>query len=395
MRDFIVVLVMLFIVLLFAKYWFIILAILGLIVVFFLIKRSNALQKQEEAKDNLLKLIDSLDGFSSQESFVSTDNKSALSFNDQKNILAMITEEQIDIQPIQIGSYNNINGCLMRVNGLTIRKYNKFSPPDLNLDNFYSNAKEMLNIIVEMDYNSEKYIEIHFNDILSSNKLYDILSNIISKDEALLKEIALNNAKELVLKHIHTLAIKKKRLVKQDDYGNFIFTDWINEVNYFIDKFNLNTLGILEGPKYVNFIDYINLEISSYDKLHLLEINFSESMTPNDYEHFCAKLLIEQDFDARVTKQSGDQGADVIIYSNNKPLIIIQCKLYSSPVGNKAVQEVYSARKHYGAKLALVVTNNTYTRSAIELANTTSVLLLHHNDLVDFFNIIKKANIEL
>lgn len=55
--------------------------------------------------------------------------------------------------------------------------------------------------------------------------------------------------------------------------------------------------------------------------------------------------------------------------------------MYSNPVGNKAVQEIYTAKQHYGANNAIVVTNNTFTKSAKQLAKSTKVDLLHHEDL--------------
>jgi HJR/Mrr/RecB family endonuclease len=61
--------------------------------------------------------------------------------------------------------------------------------------------------------------------------------------------------------------------------------------------------------------------------------------------------------------------------------IVIQCKLYSQPVGNSAVQEVAAARAHERADYAAVVSNNTYTPAAKQLAASNGVLLLHHSDL--------------
>ena len=43
------------------------------------------------------------------------------------------------------------------------------------------------------------------------------------------------------------------------------------------------------------------------------------------------------------TKASGDQGVDLIVQVRQRK-IAIQCKLYSSPVGNEAVQQVVSGR---------------------------------------------------
>jgi restriction system protein len=68
--------------------------------------------------------------------------------------------------------------------------------------------------------------------------------------------------------------------------------------------------------------------------------------------------------------------------------LIIQCKLYNSSVGNKAVQEAYAAKTYYQATIAAVVTNSSFTPSAQALANTTGVLLLHHSQLNSLENLI-------
>ncbi|WP_196757689.1 restriction endonuclease, partial [Gluconobacter potus] len=64
--------------------------------------------------------------------------------------------------------------------------------------------------------------------------------------------------------------------------------------------------------------------------------------------------------------------------------IVVQCKLYSQPVGNKAVQEIYTAKQHQQADEAIVVSNAGYTIPARQLAATTGVHLLHHQELASF-----------
>lgn len=51
----------------------------------------------------------------------------------------------------------------------------------------------------------------------------------------------------------------------------------------------------------------------------------------------------------------------------------IQCKYYSHPVGNKAIQEAYAGADFYDCDAAMVMTNNTFTRAARELAEKLEV----------------------
>ena len=103
-------------------------------------------------------------------------------------------------------------------------------------------------------------------------------------------------------------------------------------------------------------------------------------MDPIQYEHLVADTLKELGWKTRTTKGSGDQGIDVIATMNGKKLVI-QCKLYSSNVGNAAVQEIVAGKAYEQAQFAAVVTNAKFTRSAIQLAKANDVFLLHHDQL--------------
>lgn len=106
------------------------------------------------------------------------------------------------------------------------------------------------------------------------------------------------------------------------------------------------------------------------------------SMTPQEFEHWCKDMLNQQGWQANVVGGAGDQGADVIAKKAGLTLVL-QCKYYSAPVGNKAVQEVHAARSYYNATHAAVVTNHTYTRGGVALANRTGVLLLSATELMN------------
>ncbi|OGQ86411.1 MAG: hypothetical protein A3J85_03230 [Desulfobacula sp. RIFOXYA12_FULL_46_16] len=86
----------------------------------------------------------------------------------------------------------------------------------------------------------------------------------------------------------------------------------------------------------------------------------------------------------QTTDGKGDFGADLLGEFNGKKHVI-QVKKYSAPVNLKAVQEVYSAMAHYEAESCWVVTNSTYTESAINLAKSTNCLLVDGNDLDKLF----------
>lgn len=97
--------------------------------------------------------------------------------------------------------------------------------------------------------------------------------------------------------------------------------------------------------------------------------------TGEEYERYVAAILSSQGFeDIQFTPATGDFGADIICRMNNLKCCI-QCKKYSSPVGISAVQEIIGARVHYGCSIAVVVTNNTFTAAAKQLAEENNVQL--------------------
>ena len=98
-------------------------------------------------------------------------------------------------------------------------------------------------------------------------------------------------------------------------------------------------------------------------------------MDGHEYEYRCAKMLKRKGFSKiKVTRASGDQGIDILAFKGGRTYGI-QCKYYSGPVGNRAVQEAFAGAKFYGCDVAAVLTNSTFTPSARNLAQKTDVVL--------------------
>ncbi len=114
-----------------------------------------------------------------------------------------------------------------------------------------------------------------------------------------------------------------------------------------------------------------------------------DNMEGHDFEYFCADLLKKNGFsNVKVTKGSGDQGIDILAAKDGIKYGI-QCKCYSSDIGNKAVQEAFSGKTFYHCHVASVLTNRYFTASAKELAESNGVLLWDR----DYLNkLIENAN---
>ena len=97
-------------------------------------------------------------------------------------------------------------------------------------------------------------------------------------------------------------------------------------------------------------------------------------MTGYDFEVFVSKIFQKLGFNTIVTKASGDFGVDVIAEKDGFK-IGVQAKCYSSPVSNSAIQQVVAGMKYYKCQRGLVVTNQTFTHAAKELAHANSIQL--------------------
>ena len=103
--------------------------------------------------------------------------------------------------------------------------------------------------------------------------------------------------------------------------------------------------------------------------------NKYDYMEGHDFETYCAELLQKTGFDSvEVTPGSNDQGIDIIAYQHGIKFGI-QCKRYSSDVGNKAVQEAFAGSTYYHCNVAAVLTNQHFTTQAKDLAKRTGVQL--------------------
>lgn len=113
-----------------------------------------------------------------------------------------------------------------------------------------------------------------------------------------------------------------------------------------------------------------------------IDINIVDSMDGISFEKFLTHLFTNMNYKAEITQASNDQGADLIIEKLGERTVV-QAKCYSSTVGNTAVQEVTGAKQYYNCTKAMVITNNYFTKSAIELAFANDVELKDRDCLMD------------
>ncbi len=111
-----------------------------------------------------------------------------------------------------------------------------------------------------------------------------------------------------------------------------------------------------------------------------------DNMEGHDFEYFCAELLKKNGFkDVTVTNGSSDQGVDIIAEKESIKYGI-QCKCYSSDIGNRAVQEIYAGKTFYKCHIGVVLTNRYFTNSARKLAQSNGIILWDRDKLITLVN---------
>jgi restriction endonuclease Mrr len=107
-------------------------------------------------------------------------------------------------------------------------------------------------------------------------------------------------------------------------------------------------------------------------------------MSGPEFERFMADLLRQKGYQVEETPLSGDQGVDLVLPDLDGKRVVIQLKRWTVPVGNNAIQATFAGMAHYQADEGWVITTSTFTKSARELARSTSVRLIDRDELADW-----------
>ena len=188
-------------------------------------------------------------------------------------------------------------------------------------------------------------------------------------------------------KHALTLQAKRRQLVYKNDYGVVKGEDkWHRELEDFItDMLRLADVSLF-GVNIQAIIQSINEILDDRAVVPQDSAEITE-MTGTEFEIYCANVLESTGWEVIRNGKTGDQGVDLIAskYSNR---VALQCKRYTGAVSNKAVQEVFSGMNYYKCSRGIVVSNASFTASAIRLARTNDILLIDPESLKDLDNLL-------
>ena len=255
----------------------------------------------------------------------------------------------ISFDPLSFSEYNGIPHLMCPV--VTDNKKSEIvlekilSEMEKRYDLFLSNQVKSIDSYNNLNNDKIPYIIIIIDEIF--NALNDkVISSTLTR--------LLLNCKRAGIKVISFSKFNKKNLLLGP----------IDDLLETYDKYNIDKIFGIDKDKH-------NIEIDEIDNV----------MDGFDFEKYAGKLLSDNGFEkVYVTKCSNDFGVDIIAYKDDIKYSI-QCKKYSSTVGISAVQEVIASKVMNDSHVAVVLTNNYFTKSAKELANKNNVLLWDRNKL--------------
>lgn len=210
-------------------------------------------------------------------------------------------------------------------------------------------------------------------DYMMVNEIFDEVNEYYENAEKSKEQFVVSE----MVKHYATLNMKYNRSTTYDEYGIMQFDD--RKFDADLAYFAKNILKDETLSKTFLFSCFVEAgaiaETGDFD--------LSQVKTGEDYERFVRELCEDSAFECAMTPKTGDQGVDLIV-SKGSIRIAIQCKYYSSAIGNAAVQEVIAGKNFYNCDYACVVSNQDYTHQAKTLARASDVELLSHETLIPY-----------
>lgn len=110
-----------------------------------------------------------------------------------------------------------------------------------------------------------------------------------------------------------------------------------------------------------------------------------DKMEGEEFEKFLLCHFEAQGYKGKTTPKSNDYGADLILSKDNEKMVL-QAKRWTAKVGIAAVQQIAGAVNYYKADKGIVITNNYFTKNAVNLADKNNIELWDRNKLIEIMS---------
>lgn len=235
---------------------------------------------------------------------------------------------------------------------------------------------------------NKKGIDTNYFEILSLfaenieqnlNKEYDKI--LIPAHKRIIKRLGKNISSENVIKEFMKIPLNI-------EYNFDLISKLLDKFNLEYDKEEIEK--IIEDAREEIGLEEFEQDLGSSQKI---DIGDFDKLNGYEFEGYLKGLFNLLGYTTIQTALSGDQGADLII-SKDGEKTVVQAKKYNEKVPNKAIQEIVAAKNHYKANKAIVITNSSFTKSAIDLALSNNVELWDGLKLKDIIQNLKNKKKE-
>lgn len=258
------------------------------------------------------------------------------------------------------------------------------SPKD-ELLNFKNEQEYLINSLIEKVY-KKATVTYHpdFSGFFEIRDYYpEMLDVNIEYYEKLYDEVITTKKQEISNWEAKNIDAEKQKKAEEEIRNELLLSCKINGSAYI--NLNQATNRLYGNRSYAElFLHSFQKWIEKnpeYDIKIDMENKHYDDMNGIEFEKFCAELLIKNGFiKVETTSGSGDYGVDILTEKDGVSYAI-QCKRYSTNIGNTAVQEIYSGKEFYKRHIGVVLTNQYFTPAAKETAECTGILLWDRNYL--------------
>lgn len=118
-----------------------------------------------------------------------------------------------------------------------------------------------------------------------------------------------------------------------------------------------------------------------YTTSSVIEIEKIDEMNGQEFELYLKRVFERVGYLVELTPRSNDYGADLVLRKGTKKFVV-QAKRHSNTIGISTIQQVIGALNYYKAHGAIVVTNQYFSKSAMNLSKANNVLLIDRDELI-------------
>lgn len=212
-----------------------------------------------------------------------------------------------------------------------------------------------------INYNGNNYSDV--DDISSIDNIIKFWLESLAKDN-----VKVNNIDLYTIAKINDVIVQTNNELLLECLTDL--KDWIkyydSKVEYLRKESNKNR--------------YLSGDFSKEKQEKAFKYSLINVETGDEFELYLQNLFRELNYKVKHCGKSGDQGGDLIVKKDNITYVI-QAKYYTHKLDNTPIQEVVGAIRFYNANRGVVITNSTFTKNAIELANTNRIILINGDDL--------------